>query len=104
MIKDKVNQHVKQRTVELKELTLDLHKNAPRGGSNFNRFGEARSAPGEQPAQETNRLFANIDQSVTPISNGFSVMVNWKLLEFGGRKLRPRPLGRISLSIFKART
>lgn len=98
--------HVRKRANELAGITKDIHRTAPRGGTNLNRFGERRSAPGSPPAMETGGLFAAIDQGVSVESAlarvQATVIVNLTVLEFGTRKMAPRPLGRISLERFKA--
>ena len=102
------SRHVKKRANELSDIAKNLHRSAPRGGKAKNRFGERRSAPGEAPAMETGRLFANIDQGVEHTGKTATVIVNRKVLEFGyskgKRTLRPRPLGRKASAELKART
>lgn len=101
-IKALANERVEKRAREFRDTAKNIHRNAPRGGENLNRFGERRSAPGEPPAMETGRLFAVIDQGLTREGDAhYRVPANYKLLEFGTRKVRPRPLGRLALAEFK---
>ena len=111
--------HVKKRAEELSDIAKNLHRSAPRGGKAKNRYGERRSAPGEAPAMETGRLFANIDQGVEHTGKTATVIVNRKILEYGyaigsrsrlsdrkslaGGVLKPRPLGRKASAALKAR-
>lgn len=90
-----------------KQVAFETHRQAPRAGVNLNRFGERRSAPGDPPAMETGRLFAILNQQQPQReADGYSVLVNYTLLEDGysknGRILEPRPLGRITLSVLTA--
>ena len=119
VIDNSATRHVRKRANELSGIAKDLHRTAPRGGKNVNRFGERRSAPGEVPAMETGALFAAIDQGVNVTKKQATVVVNWKVLEFGysvglrsrltdrrtlgARAMLPRPLGDIALARFKAR-
>lgn len=103
-VKARINQHVERRAKEYQSTVKAAHRNAPRGGQNLNKFGERRSAPGEPPAMETGQLFAVLDQGLTREGDAhFRVPANYKLLENGTRKMRPRPLARISLAEFKAK-
>jgi len=53
---------------------------------------------------ETGQLFAVLDQGLTREGDAhFRVPANYKLLENGTRRMRPRPLARISLAEFKAK-
>ena len=97
------SRHVRKRANELSDITKNLHRNAPRGGKAKNRFGERRSAPGEQPAMETGRLFAEIDQGVQVDGKSATVIVNRKVLEYGTARMRPRPLGRKASAALKAK-
>lgn len=103
-IEAKATRHVRKRANELSGIAKDLHRNAPRGGENINRFGERRSAPGEVPAMETGGLFAEIDQGVDVTPKQATVVVARSVLEFGTRTMAPRPLGRIAVAELKART
>ena len=102
-IEQAASRHVKGRAQLLSGIAKDLHRTAPRGGTNVNRFGEPRSAPGEPPAMETGALFAALDQGVTQLGLEAQVVVNYRLLEDGTRRMRPRPLGRIAAAELKAR-
>lgn len=95
--------HVRARANELSGIAKDLHRTAPRGGENINRFGEPRSAPGEVPAMETGGLFAEIDQGIDVKLKEATVIVNRTTLEFGTPYIRPRPLGRRASETFKGR-
>lgn len=94
--REKAAPHVKARANELSSIAKDLHRNAPRGGVNINRFGETRSKPGDPPAMETGELFAKLDQGVTVDGTTAEVVVNYSVLEFGTVRMKPRPLGRKS--------
>lgn len=74
---------------------------APRGGQNLNRFGQARSAPGEVFASEEgtyraaiglNRAAYNVMQVVLDEDSYPGINERAALLEHGGRKLQARPL------------
>ena len=101
--------HVRARANELSEIAKDLHRTAPRGGENLNRFGERRSAPREVPAMETGGLFAMIDQGVkvepmtATVTVSFGFGPNRGSLEAGTRRMAPRPLGRRALTELKQR-
>lgn len=88
--------HRDARAKELSGIAKDLHRNAPRRGTNKNRFGEFRSAPGDPPAMETGELFAKLDQGVTLTPAAAEVVVNYTVLEMGTLRVKPRPLGRKS--------
>lgn len=102
-VEQAASRHVKGRADLLRGIAKNLHRTAPRGGTNTNRFGEPRSAPGEPPAMETGALFTAIDQGVTQLALEAQVVVNYRLLEDGSRRMRPRPLGRIAAAELKAR-
>jgi hypothetical protein len=103
-VQQAASKHVQGRAQLLSGIAKELHKNAPRGGENRNRFGERRSAPGEPPAMETGKLFADLDQGVTQQGMRAEVIVADKHLENGTRRgLKPRPLGRLALAELKAR-
>ena len=102
-IENSATRHVRKRANELSGIAKDLHRTAPRGGENINRFGEPRSAPGEVPAMETGGLFAEIDQGVNVTKKQATVIVNRTVLEFGTPHIRPRPLGRRASATFKER-
>lgn len=90
---------------EVMQATAELHLSAPRGGVNKNRFGEFRSAPGEQPAIETGQLLNHIMNGVKKTDASAEVIVNYAVLEFGNRAktLLPRPMGRMAVEIVKQR-
>ena len=102
-IEASATRHVRKRAKELSGLAKDLHRDAPRGGENTNRFGERRSAPGEVPAMETGGLFAEIDQGVDVTPKQATVVVARTVLEFGTRTMGPRPLGRRAVAELKER-
>lgn len=113
-------ERARDRARDAQAIAKAQHRDAPRGGSNRNRFGEARSAPGEPPAMETGRLFARLDQGYEETPEGARVPVNYRVLEFGysvgarsrlsDRKglsangLQPRPLGAITLALLREKT
>lgn len=88
---------------DVMETAAELHLSAPRGGVNKNRYGEWRSAPGEQPAIETGQLLNDIMNNVEKDDVSARVIVNYTVQEFGNRKktLLPRPMGRMTLDIVK---
>lgn len=103
-VKALINQHMQRRAKEFQGTVKELHRNAPRGGDNLNRYGEPRSAPGEPPAMETGTLFAKVDQGLTREGDAhYRVQANYRVLEDGTRRLRPRPLARLALAEFKVR-
>lgn len=99
--RQKAQPHLKSRAHQLSGVAKNLHRNAKRGGDNINRFGEHRSAAGEDPAMETGELFAKIDQGVTVEDGRAEVTINYTLLEDGTRRMGPRPLGRHASSEFQ---
>ena len=105
VIDNSATRQVRKRANLASSIAKDLHRNAPRGGENLNRFGEPRSAAREVPAMETGRLFAAIDQGVNVTNKQATVVVNWKVLEFGTRDgtLLPRILGEETVAELKAR-
>lgn len=74
---------------------------SPRGGTNLNRFGQPRSAPGEPPAVETGELLGRILNGTIISGMRAEVAVNYVVLEYGydknGRRLLPRPNGRMTI-------
>ncbi len=102
-IEQAASRHVKGRAELLSGIAKDLHRTSPRGGKNVNQFGEKRSAPGQAPAMETGALFATIDQGITQVGMEAQVVVADKFLEFGTRRMKPRPLGAIASAALKAR-
>jgi len=100
-----LGERVAQRTTQLKDITVEMHATAPRGGVNLNAFGQPRSAPDEPPAVEFGDLLNTIDNSVKVEGLVGSVVVNRPWLEYGfdvdGRRLRPRPMGRLAIAELK---
>jgi hypothetical protein len=95
--------HARQRAEQFRDRVALLHVNAPRGGGSLNRFAERRSAPGEVSAPETRALLRLIRASATEAEPGrFRVIVNYRVLEDGGRNVAPRPTGRLALAQFEA--
>ena len=96
-------ERAQQRAQRCSEIALEEHRNAPRGGTNTNRFGQPRSAPGEAPATEFGRLSAALRSQNT--ANGARAAVNRLNLEWGytdsSKEVLPRPLGRIALERLK---
>jgi len=80
----------------------ELHRDAPRGGTNLNRYGDRRSAPGEVPATEEGRLLDLIRLGTRPIRRGGEATVNYKKLEEGNEGVAPRPLGVIVMAEIRA--
>lgn len=103
-IRAKLNGRVQDLTTRVRDETARLHLNAPRGGVNYNRHGQPRSAPGEQPAIEDGELLFRIMQPERSDLRG-EVVVNYVVLEYGydkdGRRLEPRPMGRMILDRLK---
>jgi hypothetical protein len=118
-IRRKAADHAFTRARDTQEVAKSEHRDAPRGGSATNAFGESRSAPGEPPAMEYGRLFAKLDQQLQRTLEGGRAPVNYRVLEFGYQvgvrsrisdrkslragRLEPRPLGAITLAIMRAR-
>ena len=102
-VEQAASKRVSNRAHQLSGIAKDLHRTAPRGGENVNRFGERRSAPGQVPAMETGSLFAAIDQGVTVRGLEATVLVNWVEVEFQTRNVAPRPLGTVALREFRSR-
>lgn len=83
-LKQERNDRTKRRARQYQALVKDDHRNAPRGGTALNMWGEHRSAPGEPPAMETGELFAKIDQGLERITNSeYRVTANYAVLEHG---------------------
>lgn len=106
-IRAKLDARVQDLTTKVRDETARLHLNAPRGGVNYNRHGQPRSAPGEQPAIEDGELLFRIMQPERGDMRG-EVVVNYVVLEYGydknGRRLAPRPMGRMILDRLKGGT
>lgn len=104
-VRRKYEAHITRRAYELRDITVELHVTAPRGGLNLNYFKEPRSAGGEQPAVEFGTLTNTIANSVTINGLEASVVVNRPWLEYGYYKgavrVAPRPMGRMAISRLK---
>lgn len=104
-VRQKLEVYTEVRALQLQETVVDLHENAPRGGRNLNANLEPRSAPGEQPATESETLLGLLREGPHKIPKGFRVAVNYRKLEDGfmapeGR-VRPRPMGAIASAEFR---
>lgn len=102
----RVEDHTRARADRLGEITAEKHRTAPRGGTNRNRYGQARSAPGEAPATEEGTLLSLLQVPPKRVGDAhYRVMANNAALEDGakkdGRIILPRPLGRLSLEQLK---
>lgn len=95
------DQHVHARAVQGSEIAVQLHANAPRGGSNVNRYGQPRSAPSEAPAVEDGTLLAALQDPPQPVQDGYAITVNRAQLEGGTRYVRPRPMGAMTIEQLK---
>lgn len=85
-----------------RDIAVQLHREAPRGGSYLNRYGQARSAPGEQPAVEEGNLLRILEMPPTPLPDGaYSVPVNYAPLEYGTMHIAPRPMGRMTIALLE---
>lgn len=99
---DRIQQQTEElagRTAEAaRDHAADLHENAPRGGNTRNKYGRARSAPGEPPAPEDHDLLrairAQTRATMRQQQGEYDVFINHDALERGrrNRKLRPRPM------------
>lgn len=101
LMRQKLEQHVQGRADQLRDIAVELHATAPRGGSYLNRWGQNRSAPGEAPAPETGALLDRLEMPPSPIPGGFEVPVNYGPLEFGTARVRARPMGRMAVARLK---
>ena len=101
LIAQKTDQRVHARAVQGSEIAVQLHMNAPRGGSNVNRYGQPRSAAGEQPAVEDGALLAALQDPPQPIPGGYAFTVNRVQLESRTRYMAPRPLGAMTIAQLK---
>src|SRR5690625_5238572 len=101
LIKQRTDQRVHARAVQGSEIAVQLHMNAPRGGSNVNRYGQPRSAAGEQPAVEDGALLAALQDPPQPIPGGYAFTVNRVQLESRTRYMAPRPLGAMTIAQLK---
>lgn len=91
-----------QRSDRLRDMVVQEHREAPRGGSYLNRYGQTRSAPGEAPATEEGNLMRILEMPPSPIpGGGYSVPVNYAALEYGTMHIAPRPLGRKGIALLK---
>lgn len=97
-----VNQHVEVMANIGRELVIDIHLSAPRGGEYENQFGQMRSAEGEQPAQETGELLSRLQQPVTVRGYSAFFNVNYDVLETGGLtefgSVAARPMGQMTVN------
>lgn len=105
-IRQKLAERVRVRAEQAERIAARLHMTAPRGGTNLNRYGQPRSAPGEQPAVETGALLGRILNETKVDGLRAQVTVNYAVLEYGydanGRRLAPRPMGRMTVARLKA--
>lgn len=69
------------------EIAVQTHREAPRGGTYLNMYGQPRSAVGEQPAEETGKLMSILEMPPSPVPGGYSIPVNYRWLE------ATRPMG-----------
>lgn len=113
-IRPKLGDRVEQRAFDGRDIAVELHETAPRGGESINAHGQPRSAPGEQPAIEHGDLrevmlneFTFDERTLTA-----SFPVNYIVLEYGydvgarsrisdkatlsAGRLDPRPMGRMT--------
>jgi len=81
-----------------RDIAIELHEQAPRGGRNINFFGDPRSAPGEPPAQEFGDLLRDLRSPVRVRANDVRFIVNRGWLEDGTVNMAPRPLGLLTLN------
>lgn len=100
---EKVVAKTEERALQLQSIAVELHDNAPRGGSYLNAFGEPRSAPGEQPAVEYGELMGRMLEPIAREGDSFLVVVNRVRLEFGSptENLAPRPMGDMALQALR---
>lgn len=103
LIAQRLDQRVYNRAEQGSEIAVQLHANAPRGGSNVNRYGQPRSAPGEQPATEEGNLLQLLQTPPVPTRDGrgYSIIVNYVPLEMGTRYIAPRPMGAMTVEQLK---
>lgn len=98
----KVDRYAEAKTDRLQDLHVELHQDAPRGGQNVNRFGLARSAPGEAPAIEEGTLERALLRDPEKLAHAhYRVRGNYEHLEFGTRTVAPRPLSRQAIAALK---
>lgn len=102
-IRSKLADRVQQRATRGRDIALDLHLNAPRGGTNLNVWGEPRSAPNEAAAIEYGDLYAAILGGLTVDKANLTAafVTNYVLLEYGTRRMGPRPMGRMTSTYLK---
>ena len=102
-IRGKLAARVEARARQGQRIAIDLHENAPRGGSNLNFFGQPRSAPGEPPAIEFGELISaiSLELAVDREAATASFVVNRVGLEWGNRNVAPRPMGRMTSALLK---
>lgn len=98
----KVGNHLQKRADRMRDIAVQLHREAPRGGSNLNRWGQRRSAAGEAPAEEFGTLKQILDMPPSPLPDGgYSVPVNYAVQEYGTIHMGARPMGRMAVAILK---
>gem|GEM_PF-2140252 len=101
----KAEQRTYARAVQGSEIAVALHLSSPRTGPTVNRYGQLRSAPGEQPAVEEGTLLTLLQATPTPVpglnGNGHKFLVNYAVLELGTRHIAPRPLGAMTVAHLK---
>lgn len=106
-IRPKLGDRVEQRAFDGRDIAVELHETAPRGGESINAHGQPRSAPGEQPAIEHGDLREVLLNELTFDERTLTATfpVNYIVLEFGydknGRRLDPRPQGRMTADRLK---
>lgn len=102
-IRGKLADRVEQRAARGQQIALELHDNAPRSGTNKNVWGEPRSAENEAPAIEYGDLYAAILGGLTVDKANLraAFVTNYVLLEYGTRRMGPRPMGRMTATYLK---
>jgi hypothetical protein len=107
LARSRADGHARSRADRLADIATDLHRRAPRGGQNLNRYGQPRSAPGEQPAIEEGSLLDALQVPPHAVrERHWRVFVNHAPLEYGAKKngriiILPRPMGRLTLDGLK---
>lgn len=102
-IRTRLSHRVEARALRAQDIAIQLHETAPRGGVNYNYYGDPRSAPGEQPAIEYGTLLTAMrdEYQYDPSTLTASFVANRLHLEYGTRHIDPRPMGRMTIDQLK---
>lgn len=94
----RLEDQVERRAFQGRDIALELHETAPRGGTATNAYGQPRSAPGEPPAIEHGDLREAILNGYEFDQQALTArfVANTVHLEYGTRHMAARPMGRLT--------